>query len=210
MVDITLYGFKGRSRAERVLWLLRELGLAHAMIRLDAKAGEHLCPDYLALNPAGKVPSLIYADKVLTESMAICRFLCELPNVPRLIPESGMDRYEFEQRLYFALTEIEPYLWLSDLELFIHPEGIPAGTSEFALSQVRQQLPYVCQWLRQADYIAGNQFSLADILYYHLLSWLGMFQADLDDSITAYMHRLEARPAFPASMAVAGTPMNTG
>jgi glutathione S-transferase len=171
MNELVLYAFKSRSRAERVLWVLQELRLPHRIIRLDYTKEENTSAAYLKLNPAGKIPTLVHGDFVLTESMAICFYLCSLSDNCFLIPEDANETAVFYQRVFFALTEVEPYLWLSDKERFIKDEEMPSGVADYAIRQVQQALTSVNRWLEHAPYIAGAKFSLADILYYHLLVW---------------------------------------
>lgn len=210
MEEIILYGFKGRSRAERVLWVLNELNLPHKIIRLDYSRGEHNSSEYLSLNSEGKVPILLHGDKVLTESMAICLYLCSLSGSHKLVPKNPIERYILDHRIFYGITEIEPYVWLSDLELFIKREGLPTGISDYSFTQIRNILPIVDSWLNKAKYIVGDSFTIADILYYHLLSWVGLYEIPLPINIQSYLENLEERPSFPESMGVPGSPVTTG
>ncbi len=208
--ELVLYAFKSRSRAERVLWVLQELRLPHRVVRLDYTKGENTSTAYLKLNPTGKVPTLVNGDFVLTESMAICFYLCSLSDNCFLIPEDENEAAIFYQRVFFAVTEVEPHLWLSDKERFIKDEDIPSGIADYSIRQVQQAFTSVDRWLEQAPYIAGAQFSLADILYYHLINWSTSHDIPHSQAVTAYLRRLEAREAFPQSMATGSSPAITG
>lgn len=210
MNELILYAYKSRSRAERVLWVLNELRLPHRVVRLDYTKRENSSAAYLKLNQAGKVPVLVHGDFVLTESMAICFYLCNLSGSCFLIPGNKKEAALFQQRVFFAVTEIEPYLWLSDKERFLKEEGIPIGVADYSIRQVQQAFTSVNHWLEQAPYIAGAQFSLADILYYHLINWSTSHDIPLSQTATAYLRRLEVREAFPKSMAAGRSPAITG
>jgi glutathione S-transferase len=210
MGEFTLYAFKGRSRAERVLWTLRELDIAHELVRLNFAAGEDRSPAFLALNPAGKVPVLIHDGRVMTESMAICLYLCQLRPYVGLVPEDPQGAYAVHQRISFALTEIEPHLWLADQEQFLRIPGLPSGTGAFCLGRLQAVEPELAAWLADHDYIAGDSFTVADVLYYHLLSWASLYPLQFGGSIRRYLLRLAQRPAFPVAMAVPGSPAVTG
>jgi len=208
--EITLYAFKGRSRAERVLWVLQELRLPHRVMRLDARRGENRSASYLSLSPDGKVPALLHGNRVLTESLAICLYLCSLVATPRLVPEEPEAAFAFFERLFFAVTEMEPYLWLSDQEIFLKRDGLPKGIAAYSAGRIENCIPRIHAWLESAPYVAGETFTLADILFYHLLSWAGLYDIPLTDTIRAYLKNLEQRPAFPATMGVPGSPATTG
>src|SRR5262245_65143345 len=72
-----LYGF-APTRTIRALWMLRELDLDFEYVQVDLTKGEHRRPEFLAVNPAGKVPVLVDDDLVLSESVAIVLYLAEL------------------------------------------------------------------------------------------------------------------------------------
>ncbi len=208
---ITIYGFKGRSRAERVLWALRELKLPHEMIRLDFQKGESRTPEFLKLNPSGKVPVLVHGDRLLTESVAIIQYLDAIATQRKLIPQETWEKYLHDNRLSYALTEIEPYLWIADQALFLkNLYSWSPDTAKSALEIVKGNLEQSEEWLRETPYIAGSVFSSADIIFYHLLTWARLHHIDLSERTHEYLLTLEVRRYFPESMAVAGSPDKTG
>ncbi len=71
---LRIYGWK-RSRVVRCMWTMEELGLQYEQIPLNPNEGQTRTPDYLALNPQGKIPTLVHDDFVLTETMAINAYL---------------------------------------------------------------------------------------------------------------------------------------
>lgn len=186
-----------------MLWVLRELHLPHRVVRLDFSKGENTAPEYLKLNPAGKIPTLVHGDFVLSESMAICFYLCRRSGRASLIPVQERDAAVFYQRIFFGVTELDPYLWLADKERVIRDEPMPPGVAEFSVRQATKAVASVNQWLERAPYIAGDVFTLADVLYYHLVTWSAQYDLRLSAAGTEYIHRLEARSAFPASMTTA-------
>src|SRR5262249_16435341 len=114
MDKIKIYGakafvpaLKGIIRDIRPAWMLEELGVPYERISLDAKGGETQKPEYLKLNPFGKVPTLQDGDFSMFESAAICQYLAERHN--KFIPEKGTpEYYTCLQWCYFAVTNIEP------------------------------------------------------------------------------------------------------
>src|SRR5664279_3742668 len=86
MAKLTLY-HASPSRSSIVLWMLEELGQPYDIKLLSLKAGDNLKPDYLAINPMGKVPALKAGDTVITEAAAICTYLAdEFPQAKMNIP----------------------------------------------------------------------------------------------------------------------------
>ena len=76
MPNLTLY-HASPSRSSIVLWMLEELGQPYDIKLLKLSAGDNLKPDYLAINPMGKVPALKHGDTVITEVAAICTYLAD-------------------------------------------------------------------------------------------------------------------------------------
>ncbi|MDD1642775.1 MAG: glutathione S-transferase family protein [Methylococcaceae bacterium] len=210
MNELILYGLKGRSRAERVLWVLQELQLPHRFVQLDYLKGENKSETYLKLNPAGKLPTLVDGDFILSESMAICFYLCGLSDRVLLIPTEQKQAAVFYQRIFFAVTELEPYLWLSDKERFVKDEEMPIGIADYSIKKIATAFTSINRWLETSSYIAGETFTLADILYYHLVTWSSIYGIPQTQAVAAYIERLANRDAFPQSMAKAGSPAVTG
>src|SRR4029079_10030220 len=76
MADLTLY-HAAPSRSSIVLWMLEEVGAPYDVNLLKLSEGANLKPDYLAINPMGKVPALRHGDVVITEVAAICTYLAD-------------------------------------------------------------------------------------------------------------------------------------
>src|SRR6266508_298509 len=76
MAKLTLY-HAAPSRSSIVHWMLEEVGEPYDIRLLSLKRGENRAPDYLAINPMGKVPALRHGDVVVTEAAAICAYLAD-------------------------------------------------------------------------------------------------------------------------------------
>jgi len=208
---IKVYGFKGRSRAERVIWALDELSLDYQLIRLDYSSGDHRSDEFLRLNPLGKVPVLVHDNMVLTESVAIVHYLDKLLPEPVLVPVERDTKYRYEQRLQFACSEIENFLWLADQALFLNDVyQWPAGTAQRAAAIAEQHIRLVEDWLVDTEFMLTGGFTALDIIYYHILSWSALHSIQLRESTEDYLARMASRPAFPATMANPGSPARTG
>ncbi len=201
MDQITLYAYHFRSRAERVLWTLQELGFAFELKRLNPMQGDTRQPDFLAMNPQAKIPVLTHGDLVFTESLAIMDYLNSIHPEQPLLPTDPVALYRCRQLMSFGMSEIEPYLWIAEqntrLAMFYH---WPEGTAVEATKRAAAALPTVFGWLTDRTYISGESFSLADIYAYQLITW-GMTQGiAIPESVGAYLQRLCSRPAFPEKM----------
>ena len=117
-----LYGF-GPTRSLRALWGLKELGVEFEFIPVNLQAGEHRRPEFLDINPAGKVPVLIDGDLVLTESAAIVLYLAEKYPEKGLMPPKLEQRAQVYRWVMFAMTELEQPLWRITKHTFLLPEG---------------------------------------------------------------------------------------
>ncbi len=198
-----LYAYPFRTRAERVLWALKEFGYPYEVVRLNPFKGETKTEAYLSLNPSGKVPVLTHNGEVLTESLAIIEYLNDLSTTKKLVPTEPKAVYQFRKVIYYGVTEIEAYLWVAEQDsrsraLYTWPKG----TYKDAISQVKENILPVWPWLKDSSYIAGDEFTLADILYYQLILWSKEHEIEVPASIDDYLNRLESRENFPEEILI--------
>ena len=116
-----LYGFPP-TRSLRVLWMLRELGVDFQFVNVDLLAGANREPEFLALNPAGKLPVLVDGDFVLTESIAIVLYLAEKYADKGLLPAELEARARVHRWLLFTATELEQPLWRIARHTSLYPK----------------------------------------------------------------------------------------
>lgn len=197
-----MYAYTFRSRAERVLWALREFDYPYKIIRLDPFKGETKSEEFVKLNPSGKVPVLLQGEDVYTESLAIMEYLNDLSENFKLIPSEPGKAFNYRKIVHYGLTEIEPYLWLA--EQAGHLKALyswPDGTYEGAMTQLRENIKLVWQWVGAGRYIAAAEFTLADIYFYHLITWAGLHNVEYSSDVSEYLKLLRNRPAFPVEIA---------
>src|SRR5215467_10389092 len=105
---ITLYYSPGTA-ALVVHWLLIELEVPHTLHKLDLDAGEHKQPAYLALNPAGVVPTLVIDGKPICEAAAIALHLAEAYPARGFAPVPGTpERAAYYQWMFFLANTVQP------------------------------------------------------------------------------------------------------
>lgn len=159
---ITLYG-SPRTSAGRCIWTLEELGIKYTIKPVDMRNKEHKSPDFLKINPNGKVPVMIDNDLTLFESMAINFYLADTYK-KELLGASASDRGLVHQWSFWANAELQTVL----IDIFIQKVFVPEDKRDLKLIENRlNQLPALFQILDNAlanrKYLIGDQFTLADI-----------------------------------------------
>jgi glutathione S-transferase len=190
-----LYEF-GPTRSIRVRWTLQELGVDFEAITVNLMAGEHRRPDFLAINPAGKLPVLADGDFVLTESVAIVLYLAEKYADQGLLPADLRQRAEAYRWLLFAATELEQPLWRISRHTSLYPQDkrlpaeVPLARQDFCdMASVLEK------HLAGRSFVAGERVSVADFVTAYTLDWAGEAQLlDGFPQLRAYLERMYARP----------------
>jgi glutathione S-transferase len=195
---LTVYGC-ANTRSSRVLWALEEAGAEYEYLAIDLRAGAGWQPEYLALNPGGKVPTLVDGELVLTESAAICTYIGDCFPGSRLTPLVGSsERAQYNQWCYFALSELEQPLWTLAKHTFALPERRRvAAVLDTARWEFSVAAKVLAAGLGRREFIVGDRFTAADILIAHALGWARAWKLPLEhDHLAAYADRLLARPAW--------------
>ncbi|HYM35022.1 MAG TPA: glutathione S-transferase family protein [Steroidobacteraceae bacterium] len=204
-----VFGFPD-TRSTRVLWALEEANASYEYTAIDLRKGEARKPEYLAVNPGGKLPAFIDGDLTLTESAAICIYIADKFPTAHLAPPHGSnERARMNQWCFFALSELEQALWTINKHLFALPKEyrIPPimDTARFEFARALKVLE---TGLGTYEYILGNNFSVADILIAHTLHWARLLNAKglskveiASATINNYADRLLSRPALVRALA---------
>ena len=199
---ITLYG-SPMSRSLRVSWMLEELELDWRYHYVDFKTGAHQAPDYLAVNPAGKVPALRDDDLVIIESSAICLYLAERYGAGRYLPPQGSHASGLHhQWISFIISELEQALWSMGKHRFALPKDWRiAQMLDIAPMEFDRAIKVAEGWIPDDGYLLGEQPMVADILLAHTLNWARSFKQTLPPKATAFCDRVSSRPQLAAAMA---------
>jgi len=200
---ITLYGL-GPSRSFRCLWALAEAGLEHDFVSLDLSSSESngaKSPDYLAINPQGKVPSLKHGDFVLTESAAILNYINAI-STQKFIPDDLYGRAKYDELAFFVLTELEQPLWTTGKHKFAIPEEHRvADMLVTAKWEFDKALNAFTKLVSVDEFVLGDAFSFADILVAQTFNWADRFEFKLPQEYLDYRDRMYAREAAVTSRA---------
>ncbi len=193
-----LYGYPN-SRATRALWALEEAQAEYDYVHVDVKAGAGKDQNYRAINPGGKVPTLVDGDLVITESAAICLYVGEKYPQSGLLPPAGTPKRALCYRwICFAISELEQPLWTIAKHRFVLPEEkrVPA-VLQTAFWEFSVAAKVFVEGLGNRSYAVGQSFTAADILLGHTLAWARSARIELgNDFLRVYADRVLARPAL--------------
>jgi len=179
------------SRAANVLWMLEELGVDYELRFVDMLAGAQKAPELLALNPMGKLPILTDGDQVVTEVAAIGLYLADRYALGRLSPKPDDPRRGTYLRwALFAPSVIEPGAIAKLNHWETKPSQVGWGTHQSMLEAMESAI-------RGRDYLLGDSFSMADVIFGGTLRYMLRFKLlEPTPGFTAYTERLAARPAL--------------
>ncbi len=184
------------SRSFAAIWMLEELGAPYRMETVDIRSGAQKAPDYLRLNPMGKVPTLVVGDSVVTEVPAICLFLADRYGYGGLAPKiDDPDRAAYLRWMVFSTAVLEPAVIVHELKLEAPAHHAGWGAYEDAVG-------VLVGLLHGRDYVLGERFSAVDVAIGAQVS-VGLFTKQLpeDPVLVAYNARLSARPAHAKAVA---------
>ena len=206
-----LYGF-GATRWLRALWALRELDAEFEFVPINLLAGEHRCPDFLRLNPAGKIPVLVDGDVTLTESAAIVMYLAEKYRDRGLLPADLGERAQVYRWAMFAVTELEQPLWRITRHTFLYPEAkrLPQDIV-LAREEFVAMATILDRHMEGRAFIVGDRMTIADCVTAYLIDWANEQRLiDTCPQLRAYLSRMYARPKAPQRIAEAVAGIRAG
>ena len=191
MPALTLY-HAAPSRSSIVLWMLEEVGQPYDIKLIKLSEGEQQKPDYLAINPMGKVPALKHGDTVITEAAAICTYLAdEFPGAKLNIPIGTPRRGVYLKWLFFGPSCIEPAV--IDRAA---PRKEEARRGMLGYGDFDTVMSMVAQAVAKGPWLMGEQFTAADVIVGANIRWGMMFKMiPPRQEFIDYAARIAARPA---------------
>ena len=194
------------TRSVRIVWLMEELGLPYEIERHALGDPKMRAPEYLAVNPMGRVPTLEDGDVRLFESGAIVQYLLARHGGGRLAPEAASpDLPAYLQWLHYAEGMIMPQVNVIVVETILLP---PERRNEANAARARKLLGRMLGAVEAhlaggGDWLAGD-FSGADVMTGHACIVARRLGADVSDkpAVDAYCDRCEARPALAKAWTV--------
>jgi glutathione S-transferase len=172
--------------------MLEEIGEPYDIHLLRLSNGDNLKPDYLAINPMGKVPALKHGDTVITEVAAICTYLADaFPDRKLNVPVGTPRRGVYLKWLFFGPGCMEPAV--IDRAA---PRKEPARRAMLGYGEFDTTMDVVAKAVAKGPYIMGDQFTAADVVIGSNIRWGTIFKLIPErPEFTDYAARLAARPA---------------
>lgn len=203
---ITIYHLD-RSRSERAVWLMEELGEPYEIEHFERTETLSAEPAYKKLHPLGSSPVIKAEGRMLAESGAVIEYLATTAGGGRLAVRPGAANYiDYLYWFHFAESTLMPEVVR---EIMSEAGGVPHDNPgrEYSRQRAAQLLSFVDDHLSRAQYFAGDEFTAADIMVTFVFTTTRLFvPLDLDGypNIRAYVERIEARPAYQRAQAIAG------
>lgn len=203
-MSITFY-YAPQSNATRIFTSLVELGIPYETVKVDLRAGEQRKPEFLALNPNGKVPTIVIDGTPMFESVAIQIALGERYGVEKgLWPQLGSSEHlQALTWLVWGQVTLAGALfnYMQNTSDWIPKERHNAAAAEHAMSELKGLLGILDARLDGRAYLTGDNFTLADLDLASVLGW-GLHVCKVDISshshLQAWLGRVTRRPSFAA------------
>jgi glutathione S-transferase len=186
------------SRSSTVLFMLEEIGAPYELKVMDLQKEEQYRPEYLAINPMGKVPAIEYEGAVVTEVGAICTYLADAFPKAGLAPPIGDPlRGTYLRWMFFQGNALEPAIVDRALKREPGRRGMmPYGTYEVAVAALERAV-------EKGPWFLGERYSAADVYVGSAISWGLQFQLLPEREVfKKYAARLNARPARQRALAI--------
>lgn len=180
--------FNPQSRATITKWMLDECGAQYEIVPISLEKREHKSPEFLKINPAGKLPALVDGDTRLFENTAICLYLADKFPEARLAPGIGdPQRGRYLSLMVYSTSQLEPSMGDSMMKLETGPYR---GWTDFETAQ-----DVIEGELGAGPYLFGDWFTAADVMVGSMFIWRRLFGAQSErPKLAAYVDRLMARP----------------
>jgi glutathione S-transferase len=188
-----------RTRSFTALWLMEETGQPYERVRIDISQGAQKTPEYLAINPMGKVPALQDGYATLAEAAAICAYVAERYPQANLAPPPGdPKRAKYLYWLFFGPGCVEPAMVQVSTKIEMNPVAAGWGDAQRVFDVLDAALT-------TGPWLLGETFSAADILIGSGLNFaVRLFKiAPSRPAFERYIDACAARPAFQRASAIA-------
>lgn len=196
--------------------LLEEIGKPYETEKFDVSGGETEKPAFKAINPKGKVPTLIRDDgSVLTEFTAIATWLARTNPDKHLIPDDLESEIRALELMDYAIATVHMQGFARIFKpAKFEPQDIVHGTLGVGSSSVKAQgrdmveqgFGIIDTALEGKSYAGGNSFSIADAALFFVEHWAPQVDIKLPPNVAAHFQRLKERPAVQRVLAAEGEP----
>jgi len=191
----TVFGMSDSGNCYKVRLALEQLALPYRWVEVDSTRGETRTPEFLAMNPNGKVPTLKLEDgSALPESNAILNYLAE--GTP-LLPAGRLDRARVLQWMFFEQYSHEPYVAVARAILRYQPPDSPRRAElPRLLERGNQALSVMERQLEREPFFAAGRYTVADIALYAYTHCAadGGFDVSAYPALERWLERVRSQP----------------
>jgi glutathione S-transferase len=202
MAAIRIYGV-ARTRAFRPIWMAEELGLDYEHIPVEIGDAGARTPEFLAINPNGRLPAVVDGDTVLVESLAITLYLAKKHATGTLYPAKIEDEAKAWQWTLWALTEVDRGVNIWSLNAIRLPEAErDAAKRAEALQVLKAPFKVLDEAVAKQPYLLGNSFTVADLNVAAVISRAVDMDLSAVPHLKAWLERCLARPGAQRALAL--------
>ncbi|MEQ8332236.1 glutathione S-transferase family protein [Nisaea sp.] len=196
----TLYGDRRSGNCQKIVFAADWLGLDYRFVDVDVMAGESRTPEFLAVNPVGQVPVVVFDDsRSLAQSNAVLLFLAENT---ALLPQDPFLRAKVNEWLFWEQYSHEPYVAVCRFQMVYQGKG-PGDREAWRVERAEAALDHMDAQLAGKSFLVGESLSVADIalLAYTRLAGEGGFDLSKRPNLTAWIARCETALELPSAAA---------
>jgi glutathione S-transferase len=188
-----------QSRGQIARWMLEEVGEPYDQVLLDYGTTMK-SPDYLAINPMGKVPAIRHGDVVVTEGAAICAYLADVFPEKGLAPPPGDPlRGSYYRWMFFGAGPVE----YAVTNHYCRWEPTPEQSMMVGYGGYGTVLDVLEQLVAAGPYLLGDRFSALDVYLGSQIAWgIGFGTMEKRPGFEDYVARITARPAYAKAKAI--------
>jgi glutathione S-transferase len=199
---LRIYGI-ARTRAFRALWVATELGLDYEHLPIEIGEAGARAPEFLAINPNGRLPVIVDDGFVLFESLAITLYLAKKHSLGKLYPAALQDEAKAWQWSFWAISEVDRGVNIWSLHAVrLPPADRDAAKREETLKVIAAPFKILDAAVAKQPYLLGNDFTVADLNVAAVISRAIDMDLSAVPNLQAWLSRCLERPAARAALAL--------
>src|SRR5580704_11046456 len=201
-MSLRIYGI-ARTRAFRALWMAEELSLPYEHLPIEIGGDGARAPEFLAINPNGRLPFIVDDGFVLFESLAITLYLAKKHSPGKLYPAAPQDEARTWQWSFWAIAEVDRGVNIWSLHAVrLPPAERDAAKREEALKVLAAPFRVLDAAVARQPYLVGNDFTVADLNVAAVISRAIDMDLSAVPNLKAWLVRCLERPAARAALAL--------